>query len=137
MMLRNARYKIRFVGRGLDQHEGIDFNEFFSPIVRHSSICVLLVLVVLYDLELEQLYVKSFFLHGNLEEEIISSSPEGFVVPEIENHVCRLKKTLYALKQSPRQWYKRVDSFMTGHGYSKSSYDNCVYFQWTSDESFV
>ena len=43
----------------------------------------------------------------------------------------------YGLKQSPRQWYKRFDSFMVGHGYSRSSYDNCVYFQKTYDGSFI
>ncbi|PHT40240.1 Retrovirus-related Pol polyprotein from transposon TNT 1-94 [Capsicum baccatum] len=133
----NARYKARFVVRGFDQQEGIDFNEVFSPVVRHSSIRVLLALVALYDLELEQLDVKTAFLHGNLEEEIYIQQPEGFVVPGKENHVCRLKKSLYGLKQSPRQWYKRFDSFMTGHGYSRSSYDNCVYFQKLSDGSLV
>jgi len=91
----------------------------------------------LYDLELKQLDVKTTFLHGNLEEEIYIQQPEGFVVPGKEDHVCRLKKCLYGLKQSPRQWYKKFDSFMVGHGYSKSSYDNCVYFQKTSDWSFI
>ena len=81
--------------------------------------------------------MKTAFLHGNLEEEIYIQQPEGFVVPEKEDHVCRLKKSLYGLKQSPKQWYKRFDSFMVGHGYSKSSYDNCVYFQKTSDGSFI
>jgi len=72
----------------------------------------------LYDLELEQLDMKTAFLHGNLEEEIYMQQPEGFVVPGKEDHVCRLKKYLYGLKQSPRQWYKMFDSFMVGHGYS-------------------
>jgi len=83
---------------------------------------------------MEQLDVKTAFLHGNLEEEIYIQQPEGFVVPGKENHVYRLKKSLYGLKQSPRQWYKRFDSFMVG---SRSSYDNCVYFQKTSDGSFI
>ena len=56
--------------RGFDQEKGIDFNEVFSPVVRHTSIRILLALVALYDLELEQLDVKTVFLHGNLEEEI-------------------------------------------------------------------
>uniref|UniRef100_A0A2N9G262 CCHC-type domain-containing protein n=1 Tax=Fagus sylvatica TaxID=28930 RepID=A0A2N9G262_FAGSY len=59
------------------------------------------------DLELEQLDVKTAFLHGNLEEEIFMVQPEGFKQPGTENLVCRLKKSLYGLKQSPRQWYKR------------------------------
>ena len=65
-----VRYKARYVVRGFDQREGIDFNEIFSPVVRHTSIRILLALVALYDLELEQLDVKTAFLHGDLEEKI-------------------------------------------------------------------
>nr|GEV91824.1 retrotransposon protein, putative, Ty1-copia subclass [Tanacetum cinerariifolium] len=101
------RYKARYVVRVFDQHEGIDFNEVFSLVVRHTSIRVLLSIVALQDLELEQLDVKTTFLHGHLEEEIYVEKPEGFKVPGKEDHVCRLKKSLYGLKQSPRQWYKR------------------------------
>nr|GEX99708.1 retrotransposon protein, putative, Ty1-copia subclass [Tanacetum cinerariifolium] len=63
------------------------------------------------------------------EEEIYVEQPEGFKVPRKEDHVCRLKKSLYALKQSPRQWYKRFDSFMICHGYDRCSYDECVYLR--------
>ena len=62
---------------------------------------------------------------------------EGFVVEAKEEHVCTLKKSLYNLKQSSRQWYKRFDSFMVGSGYSRSSYDSCVYFRKTHDGSFI
>jgi hypothetical protein len=64
----DAMFKARLVANGYSQREGIDFNEVFSPIVRHSSICVLLAMVALYDLELEQLDVKTIFLHSELEE---------------------------------------------------------------------
>nr|GEV02395.1 retrovirus-related Pol polyprotein from transposon TNT 1-94 [Tanacetum cinerariifolium] len=119
------RYKARYVVRGFDQREGIDFNEVFSPIVRHTSIKVLLSIVALQDLELEQLDIKTAFLYGHLEEEIYVEQPEGFKVPGNEYNVCRLKILLYGLKQSHRQWYKRFDSFMIGHGYDLCSYDNC------------
>ena len=97
--------------------------------MKHTSIRVLLAMVAIYDLELEQLDVKTEFLHGDLEEQIYMHQPEGFKEQGKENMVCKLKKSLYGLKQSPRQWYKRFDSFMLIVGYSRSEYDSCVYFK--------
>ena len=105
--------------------------------VKHSSIRLLLAIVALYDLELQQLDVKTAFLHGELEETIYMHQPEGFIIENKENHVCRLNKSLYGLKQSPRQWYKRFDSFMIDHGYLRSNYDSCVYHKELSDKSFI
>ncbi|CAL8989938.1 unnamed protein product, partial [Prunus brigantina] len=110
----NVRFKARLVAKGYAQKEGIDYNEVFSPVVKHSSIRILLALVAQFDLELAQLDVKTAFLHGDLEEEIYMSQPEGFKVAGKENWVCKLQKSLYGLKQSPRQWYKRFDRFMIG-----------------------
>lgn len=98
-----ARYKARFVGKGNTQREGVDFSENYSPVVRHTSIKVLLALVVQFDMELEQLDIKTVFLRGNLEEQIYMSQPEGFIVNGQEDKMCLLKKLLYDLKQSPRQ----------------------------------
>jgi len=97
---------------------------------------VLLAFVTSFDLELEQLDVKTAFLHGELEEEIYMRQPEGFAVPGNEQLVCKLKKSLYRLKQAPMQWY-RFDTFMIEKGYTRSRYDNCVYFRQYSDGTFI
>ncbi|KAM2004372.1 hypothetical protein ACFX15_027830 [Malus domestica] len=133
----NVRFKARLVAKGYAQKEGIDYNEIFSPVVKHSSIRILLALVVQFDLELAQLDVKTAFLHGDLEEEIYMSQPEGFKVVGKENWVCKLEKSLYGLKQSPRQWYKRFDRFMIGQKYTRSHYDHCVYFRNLQDGTFI
>ncbi|KAG8497798.1 hypothetical protein CXB51_007413 [Gossypium anomalum] len=104
---------------------------------KHSWIRALLSIVVMHDLELEQLDVKTAFLHGELEEDIYMQQPEGFIVSEKEDYVCLLRKSLYGLKQSPRQWYKRFDSFMTSRNFKRSSLDSCVYFKKKSDCSFM
>lgn len=73
--------------------------------------------------------VKTTFLHVNLEEIILMDQPEGYIKPGDENNVCLLRKCLYGLKQSPRQWNLRFDSFMKKQKFLKSSYDSCVYLK--------
>ena len=63
--------------------------------------------------------------------------PKGFIILGKEYRVCLLKKFFYGLKQSPRQWYKRFDTFMIGNGYHRSEYDNCVYHEKLFDGSFI
>jgi len=87
-----------------------------------------LALVAQYELELDQLDVKIAFLHGDLEEEIYMSQPTGFKTAGKENMVCKLKISLYGLKQSPRQWYKHFYSFIRGKRYTRRHYDPCVYY---------
>ncbi|KAG8486248.1 hypothetical protein CXB51_019547 [Gossypium anomalum] len=117
------RYKVRLVAKGYSQIPGVDFIDVFSPVVKHSSIRALLGIVAIHALEFEQLDVKTAFLHGELEEDIYMQQQEGFTVSEKEDYVCLLKKSLYGLKQSPRQWYKRFDSFMTSHDFKRTAKD--------------
>ena len=127
------RYKARLVAKGFSQKEGVDYNEIFSPVVKHSSIRLLLAFVAHEDLELDQLDVKTAFLHGELDELIYMQPPEGFGEGIKDGQVCLLKKSLYGLKQSPRQWYKRFDKYMLDIGFNRSSHDGCVYFKLTDD----
>ncbi|KAH9657298.1 Integrase catalytic domain-containing protein [Citrus sinensis] len=121
------RYKVRLVAKGFTQREGVDYSEVFSPVAKYSSIKVLLAITAYFDLELDKLDVKTAFLHGNLEEEIYMEQPKGFIQNGLEDRVCLLKKSLYGLKQSPRQGYLKFDQFMMAHGYFRSQYNNCVY----------
>ncbi|KAH9648891.1 hypothetical protein KPL70_025781 [Citrus sinensis] len=117
------RFKARLVAKGYTQMEGVDFKEVFSPVVRHASIRVLMAITATQNLELEQLDVKTAFLHGNLQEEIFMSQPEGYESPDRRDYVCLLKKSFYGLKQSPRQWYLKFDEFITTHGFQRSEID--------------
>ena len=96
------KYKDRLVVKGFAQKKGIDFDEIFSPVVKMTSIRTILSLVAVEDLHLEQLDVKTTFLHGDLEEEIYMQQPQGYEVKGKENMVCKLKKSLYGLKQALR-----------------------------------
>ncbi|CAH9131081.1 unnamed protein product [Cuscuta epithymum] len=132
-----VKHKARLVVKGFQQKQGIDFDEIFSPVVKMMSIRVVLGLVVSLNLELEQMDVKTAFLHGDLKEEIYMEQPEGFQVPKKEHLVCRLKKSLYGLKQAPRQWYKKFDSFMVKHQYRRTVADHCLYLKKFPDGKFI
>jgi hypothetical protein len=123
------RYKARLVAKGFSETEGIDYHVVFSPVVKHTSIRDLLALVALFYLEIEKMDVNTTFLHGELEKKIFMSQPEGFVIEGKENHVCLLKKSLYGLNKSLRQWYHRFDSYVSSHRFERSPYDACVFQQ--------
>ena len=93
------RYKARLLAKGFSQKEGVDYNEIFSSVVKHSSIILLLAFIAHEDLELDQLDVKTTFLHGELDELIYMQPPEGFEEGIKDGQVCLLKKSLYGLKR--------------------------------------
>jgi hypothetical protein len=121
------KYKAWLVAKGYSQVEGIDCGEIFSPIAKLTSIRFILSNVVAFYLEVEQMDVKTTFLHGDLEEEIYMKQSEGFVVKGKKVLVCKLKKSLYVLKQSPRMWYQKFNTYILGLGFVRSRVDHCVY----------
>lgn len=72
---------------------------------------------------------KTTFLHGDLDEEIYMEQPKGFVQGGSRRLVSKLRKSLYGLRQSPRQCHKKFDSFMVSQNFIRSEYDHCVYFK--------
>ena len=131
------KYKAHLVVTSFCQKQGIDFDEIFSPVVKMCSIRVILGLTTIINLELEQLDIKTAFLHGDLDEDIFMEQPEDLKVKGKENMVCKLKKSLYGLKQGPRQWYKKFDSFMMSQEYKRAFADPCVYVRRFLDEKFI
>ena len=88
------RYKARIVVKGFQQKKGVDFDEIFAPVVKMTYIRTVLSIAANMDLEIEQLDVKTAFLHGELEEEIYMQQPEGFEEKGKENRVCLFRKSL-------------------------------------------
>lgn len=101
------------------------------------SIRLILSLVVNFDYELEQMDVKTAFLHGDLDEHILMEQLEGFIRKGDKDKVCLLKKSLYDLKQSPRQWNLKFDGFMMKHNFTRSNYDFCVYMKDVSSNKAI
>jgi hypothetical protein len=84
-------------------------------------------LATTFDLEIEQMDVKTTFLHGDLEEEIYMKQPEGFIVKGKQELVCKLKRSLYGLKQLPRMWYQKFDTYILSLGFVRRKFDHCIY----------
>lgn len=120
------RYKARLVVKGFLQREGVDFNEVFAPVSKHSTLRALLALVAAEDLELHQLDIKTAFLNGDLEEEVYVEQPPGFKQggPGV---VCHLKKALYGLRQAPRAWHLTLKAELAKLGFIPSEADPALF----------
>ena len=121
------RYKARLVAKGFTQKEGIDYTETFSSVSKKDSLRIILALVAHLDLELQQMDVKTSFLNGDLEEEVYMKQPEGFSSREGEHLVCKLKKSIYGLKQASHQWYYKFHGVITSFGFIENPMDQCIY----------
>ena len=132
------RHKARLVAQGYSQKQEVDYEEVFSPVARYSSIRTLLALANAQNLEVLQMDVKTAFLNGSIKHDIYVSQPEGFIDPDHPEYVCKLKKSIYGLKQSARCWNQTLDSFLIGNGYQKSGADNCIYVKSkTNADGFI
>nr|GEV38769.1 retrotransposon protein, putative, Ty1-copia subclass [Tanacetum cinerariifolium] len=98
-------YKARLVAKGFTQTPGIDYEETFSLVADIRAIRILITIAAYYDYEIWQIDVKTAFLNGYLDEEVYVEQPKGFVNPNYPNRVCKLKRSIYRLKQASRQFY--------------------------------
>ena len=121
------KFKARLVAKGFTQREGVDYEATFSPVSSKDSFRVIMALVAHFDMELHQMDVKTAFLNGDLKEEVYMVQHEGFVANDSGKLVCRLKKSIYGLKQASRQWYLKFHSVVTSYGFVENKVDQCIY----------
>ncbi|WKA11488.1 hypothetical protein VitviT2T_028982 [Vitis vinifera] len=127
------RYKAKLVAKGFTQTYGIDYQETFAPVAKINSIRVLLSLAVNSNWPLHQLDVKNVFLNGDLEEEVLMSPPPGFEESFGVGKVCKLKKSLYGLKQSPRAWFEHFGKVIKHYGYTQSQADHTMFYKHSNE----
>ena len=119
------RWKARWVVRGFEQQEGIDYNETFASVVKPMSYKAMFAIAAALDLEIHQIDVKTAFLYRDIDEEIYVEQLTG--LEDGTGRVCRLNKALYGLKQSPRIWYNTLSTFLEGLGFTALSSDIGVF----------
>ena len=125
------RYKARLVAKGFTQTYGTDYQETFAPIAKLNTIRFLLSLAANLDWPLHQLDVKNAFLNSDLEDEVYMEIPPGFETISDVNKVCKLQKSLYGLKQSPRAWFDRFTRAVKKHGYSQGQVDHTLFTKFS------
>ena len=119
-------YKVRLVAQGFSQKYGKDYDETFCPVVRPESIRTVIALAVKKGLKLHQMDITTAFLNGELEEEVYMKQPEGFIADGQEHLVCKVRKSIYGLKQSPRCW-NSLNAQLKTMGFNQSASDPCIY----------
>ncbi|GJY74420.1 retrovirus-related pol polyprotein from transposon TNT 1-94 [Tanacetum coccineum] len=122
-----SRNKARLVAQGYNQQEGIDYDKTYAPVARLESIRILLAYACALDFKLFQMDVKISFLNGFINEDVYVTQPSRLIDFKTPNHVYKLKKALYSLKQAPKAWCDRLKAFLIKHEYNMRMVDNTLF----------
>ena len=124
-----ARLKARLVAKGYAQTYGVDYYDTFSSFAKMTYVRLFISLAATHNWDLRQLDIKNAFLHGNLQKEVYMEQPSGFVAQGEIGKVYRLRKSLYGLKQSPRDWFGKFSQAVEKFGLQKSKFDHSVFYR--------
>ena len=128
-----SKYKAGFVAMGNTQREGTDYGETFIPTGKPSSLRLLIAIAACQGWDIHQMDAVTAFLNGLLQEDLYLEQPEVFVEPGMEDMVCKLTKSIYGLKQSPKIWGDYVKQFLVSIGFLQCKIDPCTYVRSSGD----
>jgi len=123
---RIERFKARLVAKGFMQREGVDFDEVYAPVGKHTSLRALLAVAAAEDLELHSMDIKTAFLNGVLEDDVYIDQPPGYHEGGSRT-VAHLRRALYGLHQSPRAWHHRLKEELESIGFQASDADASLF----------
>jgi hypothetical protein len=132
-----VKHKARLVAKGYVQKQGIDFEEAFAPIARLDTVRLLLGFAANKGWKVHHLDIKSAFLHGELEEEVYVSQPEGYTVKGKEQLVLKLSKALYGLRQAPRAWNVGLDKSLRNLNFRRCLSEQAFYTRGTGEDAII
>ena len=131
--------KAQFVPKSFSQVDGRDFFETFSPTARMTTIRILLNLAAQYQVKPRQMDIKTAYLNADIEENIYMEKQEDFEIKNNEGNqgYCKLRKSLHGQKQSWRNWYLTLETFLERIVFRACINDKCLFVRGTGDELCV
>ncbi|GJS85213.1 putative ribonuclease H-like domain-containing protein [Tanacetum coccineum] len=132
-MIRN---KARLIAQGYTQEEGIDYDEVFAHVARIEAVRLFLAYASFKDFVVYQMYVKSAFLYGRIEEEVYVCQPPGFEDLDFIDRVYMVEKALYGLHQAPKAWYETLSTYLLDNGFQRGKINKTFYIKRHKDEFY-
>ena len=129
------KYKARLFEKGFHQTTSFDYTETFSPVVKPTTIRVVLTLALSRNQKIQQLDINNAFLNGDLQEEVYIEQPRGFIEKFTSHLVCKLHKSLYDLKQAPCAWFEKLYEALVGLGFTYAKSDRSLFTRFIMDHT--
>lgn len=132
-----VKYKARLVVKGCGQKYGVDFQQTFAPVIRYETVRTLIAVAAARKYHFVQFDISTAFLNTTLDKnsEVFMVQPEGYQVNG--DFVCKLRKGMYGLKDSPWRWHKELKQKLIEMGFVQSLYDPCLFMLQTEDGCIV